>query len=191
MAIQQGEGKTRQKILRFFAYTIIIPFLIVLLLLFLYGLVFRVNIFELARDYLAEQDRIAALTSEHEFYEKQLERMKEELESERTRNEQLQEQIEEKEREIAELTLEVEQREQERTASASEKAEVKSDASLVKTFLAMKPKHAASIIIQMEEDVALDILVALDEEALAAILEKMPPEKAANFTSRLARLTGE
>ena len=187
--MQYGEGKFRQKIFRFLAYTVIIPLLITILLVFIYGMIFRVNIFDMARNYLEERDEIATLTSENEFYQEQLARIKEELDEERERNEQLQQQLEEKEQEIEMLTLEAEQREQASTEDGL--AEDEGEISLVKTFREMKPKQAAGILIQLDEGTALDILRTLDEETLANILEKMPPEDAARLTARLVSQASE
>lgn len=57
---------------------------------------------------------------------------------------------------------------------------------VIKTYEKMKPQSAANILAQMDETTALNIMTDLKEDTLARILEKMPVEKAANFTAKLA-----
>ncbi|MFS8651180.1 MAG: hypothetical protein FWJ66_04590 [Caldibacillus sp.] len=190
MAAQREEGKVRRKLLRMLAYIVIIPLLFALMFVFLYGLIFQVNIFDAAKDYLEKRDHVAELKGENEYFRERLAQVEAKLEQEKARNEQLQQQLEEKDLEIDELTRQIEEREQELDAEGRQEVrESENGQTLVNTFLEMKPKRAAPIIVQLEEEIALDILASLDEETLAEILENMPPEDAANYTAKLARNT--
>lgn len=95
--------------------------------------------------------------------------------------------LKEKEDEIQELMLE-----NERLISQLEELELKNEnrnlelKEIVKTYESMSSKKAAAILVEMEDEKALQILSNLKANTLAAVLEKMPPEDAAKFTSLLA-----
>lgn len=109
---------------------------------------------------------------------------------------------EEKEAKIQELQLSVQQYKEknEELLIAQEKLEneiavlerddqhtKKNFQEIVKTFEQMSAKSAAPILLKMDDTQALRILTSLKAERVAAILEKMPPEDGAKYTSLMTK----
>ena len=186
MTIQQ-ERKIAKKILRFLAYSVIIPLLIIVLLLFMYGLITGENIFEMARDYFDERSRIDSIIDENQYYKQQLAKARDELESNEGKIADLEQQLEEKNEEIKQLELEKDQLASQLDEENFEaKGTDNSIQAIVSSFHEMKPKNAANILVQLDEGLAVNILSAMDDDSRAKVLEKMPPENAAKITAQLA-----
>jgi len=56
---------------------------------------------------------------------------------------------------------------------------------IIKTYETMSAKNAAAIIVEMNDTEAMKILSNMKADALAEVLQKMPPENAAKYTSLL------
>jgi len=56
---------------------------------------------------------------------------------------------------------------------------------IIKTYETMSAKNAAAIIVEMDDTEAMRILSNMKADALAEVLQKMPPEDAAKYTSLL------
>ena len=76
---------------------------------------------------------------------------------------------------------------------ASQKQEIKKEPetvevfqSLVQTFREMSPRKAASILEELKRDLAVEILLHMPEDGVAAILARMDPARAARLTEQLA-----
>jgi flagellar motility protein MotE (MotC chaperone) len=65
-------------------------------------------------------------------------------------------------------------------------AQQKQVVSLVKTYSSMKPKDAARIFNDLDEDVLLAVAAAMKPDVLGAIMSQMQPEAAQKLTVRLA-----
>lgn len=111
-------------------------------------------------------------------------------------------QLQEKEAEIAKLQGEVEDSKSEKSKMAIEKHRLEIQIKklekgkntvktkfndLVTTYEKMAPKAAAPAITNLKDAEAVKILASLKPATLAAILEKMPSDKAAHYTELLAK----
>nr|WP_225941854.1 hypothetical protein [Sporosarcina limicola] len=56
---------------------------------------------------------------------------------------------------------------------------------IVSTFEQMSAKSAAPVIMKMSDAEAIRILTNLKSDTLASVLEKMPPENAAKYTTMM------
>ncbi|WAA13602.1 MotE family protein [Fervidibacillus halotolerans] len=121
--------------------------------------------------------------------ENTIRKLQAELKNEEAKSSQLQSKLEDKEKEIAQLEEEKKRLERDLNELMNSKGTTsKNWDSVIKTYETMKPKEAALILVEMDENTALNILADLSEDQLADILEKMPPQDAAQFTNRLAEL---
>lgn len=60
-------------------------------------------------------------------------------------------------------------------------------AKLVKTFETMAPKKASGVIATMQDDLAVELLMAMKEARVAGVLEVMDPNRAMTLSSSIAR----
>lgn len=111
-------------------------------------------------------------------------------------------QLQEKEAEIAKLQGEVEDSKSANAKTKIEKHRLevqikklekgkddtrKEFSDIVKTYENMAPKASAPVITNMKDAEAMKILSSLKPATLAAILEKMPSDKAAHYTELLSK----
>lgn len=71
------------------------------------------------------------------------------------------------------------------TLERGESSEKQKMTEIISTFEKMSAKSAAPVIINMSDAEAVQILTSLKPTILAQILEKMPPEEAAKYTSMM------
>lgn len=171
---------------------VLIPLLFVTMVLLIIANVADVNIFDKAKQLTeelplvgkkAEKEQDSVLTSDEEFIslnaeikdkEAQLLSVQEELSKSEEEKTSLQ-------AEIDRLKDEIEQLKIQQTDSKREMKEI------VTTFENMSPKSAAPVIIKLSDAEAVQLLANLKPETLASILEKMPAEDAAKYTSLLTK----
>lgn len=196
------ENKTMEEnksgILKKLFYFVIIPFLLILTIVLIISTVSGLNIFQEA----AKIPVIGSLfsskdmaTTSIEEYDQQINKLQAQLKNQEKKVEDLQSELEKKDQEIASLQEEKENFENTKVEPGNENVNAKANDQnetdtqwneVIKTYEKMKPQSAANILAQMDETTALNIITDLKEDTLARILEKMPVEKAANFTAKLA-----
>lgn len=133
---------------------------------------------------LFEKDEPPLVTND---YKKQLEQYEAKLKESKEKIKDYELQIEKKDQEISTLQEELRHLQENDTDTEGNVVESAKDRKpIVKTYEKMSPKNAAAILIEMNEEAALDILSNVKEDTLAQILAKMPPENAAKFTTKLA-----
>lgn len=178
-------------------YFVIIPFLLILTIVLIISTVSGLNIFQEA----AKIPVIGSLfsskdmaTTSIEEYDQQINKLQAQLKNQEKKVEDLQSELEKKDQEIATLqeekkNFETNQNNQAEPGNENANGQNETDTQwneVIKTYEKMKPQSAANILAQMDETTALNIMTDLKEDTLARILEKMPVEKAANFTAKLA-----
>lgn len=194
------ENKTMEEnksgILKKLFYFVIIPFLLILTIVLIISTVSGLNIFQEA----AKIPVIGSLfsskdmaTTSIEAYDQQINILQAQLKNQEKKVEDLQSELEKKDQEIATLQEEKKNFETNQAepgndnVNANDQNETDTQWNeVIKTYEKMKPQSAANILAQMDETTALNIMIDLKEDTLARILEKMPVEKAANFTAKLA-----
>ncbi|MDL0418841.1 MotE family protein [Caldifermentibacillus hisashii] len=195
------ENKTMEEnksgILKKLFYFVIIPFLLILTIVLIISTVSGLNIFQEA----AKIPVIGSLfsskdmaTTSIEEYDQQINKLQAQLKNQEKKVEDLQSELEKKDQEIATLqeekkNFETNQNNQAEPGNDNANGQNETDTQwneVIKTYEKMKPQSAANILAQMDETTALNIMTDLKEDTLARILEKMPVEKAANFTAKLA-----
>jgi flagellar protein FlbB len=195
------ENKTMEEnksgILKKLFYFVIIPFLLILTIVLIISTVSGLNIFQEA----AKIPVIGSLfsskdmaTTSIEEYDQQINKLQAQLKNQEKKVEDLQSELEKKDQEIATLqeekkNFETNQNNQAEPGNENTNGQNETDTQwneVIKTYEKMKPQSAANILAQMDETTALNIMTDLKEDTLARILEKMPVEKAANFTAKLA-----
>ncbi len=171
---------------------VLIPLLFVTMVLLIIANVADVNIFDKAKQLTeelplvgkkAEKEQDSVLTSDEEFIslnaeikdkEAQLLSVQEELSKSEEEKTSLQAEIDRLKDEIEQLKIQ----------QMDSKREMKE---IVTTFENMSPKSAAPVIIKLSDAEAVQLLANLKPETLASILEKMPAEDAAKYTSLLTK----
>ncbi|MEK0289826.1 hypothetical protein P5F77_04980 [Caldifermentibacillus hisashii] len=195
------ENKTMEEnksgILKKLFYFVIIPFLLILTIVLIISTASGLNIFQEA----AKIPVIGSLfsskdmaTTSIEEYDQQINKLQAQLKNQEKKVEDLQSELEKKDQEIATLqeekkNFETNQNNQAEPGNENANGQNETDTQwneVIKTYEKMKPQSAANILAQMDETTALNIMTDLKEDTLARILEKMPVEKAANFTAKLA-----
>ncbi len=86
-----------------------------------------------------------------------------------------------KEKQLEELSNSLARQEQ---ALSDEVLKNKSVANLAHLYTEMRPEEAVAILQLMEEDLVLDVILAMDSESAALILASLPPEMAAQLSTR-------
>lgn len=197
------ENKTMEEnksgILKKLFYFVIIPFLLILTIVLIISTVSGLNIFQEA----AKIPVIGSLfsskdmaTTSIEEYDQQINKLQAQLKNQEKKVEDLQSELEKKDQEIETLqeekkNFETNQNNQAEPGNDNVNANDQNETDtqwneVIKTYEKMKPQSAANILAQMDETTALNIMTDLKEDTLARVLEKMPVEKAANFTAKLA-----
>lgn len=183
--------------LQSFFIIVVIPSIFAVAVALIVATVAGVNVIDKAKEY---REKIPFLPSQEEqIVEKQkqdLEEQIKELELEiKIRDDsiaQLKSRLDSKDKEIEKLQLEKKQLEREiETLLSLEQKTQQEFREIIKTYETMSAKKAAPIIVQMNEQDALEILSHLKSDTLAAIMERMNAADAARFTSLLKQKSQE
>lgn len=186
-------NKKKPSFLKKTLYFFILPLLVMFTIFLVIATVSGVNVFKEASKLpvigmlFPSGENIANAPDQ---YEQQLNKLQANLKNQEKKVQDLQTEIEGKDQEIASLKEEKASLETEQKKSLDEGTKEQPDASsrdIIKTYEKMKPKNAATILNQMDEPTALNIMSQLKDETLASILENMPAENAANITSKLMK----
>lgn len=173
-----------------------VPLLIMLLLILVIGSIAGINVLEKTKQAIGKAPIFSAFSDNSklsiEEYQKRIVDLEGEIQEKNTQLEQLQKKLEEKEAEADQLLMEKKRLENSTEEQIENKNENKPDMKEIKAvYETMAPKKAALIILEMKEEDALNILSGLTPDSLARVLEKMPPDKAAALTQKLARAGDE
>jgi flagellar motility protein MotE (MotC chaperone) len=177
--------------LQWFLFVIAIPTLFAVVIALVVLSVAGINIFKTASEIAGKIPFVADVLKEEsipsvEEYEKNIISLEAEIKDREAKMEQLEAKIESKDMEVERMELEKSQLEaqvEELTAIQQENKRAFRD--IVKTYETMSAKKAAPIIAKMDKDEALQILSNIKVDTLAAIMEKLPAEDAANYTELL------
>jgi flagellar motility protein MotE (MotC chaperone) len=177
--------------LQWFLFVIAIPTLFAVVIALVVLSVAGINIFKTASEIAGKIPFVADVLKEEsipsvEEYEKNIISLEAEIKDREAKMEQLEAKIESKDMEVERMELEKSQLEaqvEELTAIQQENKRAFRD--IVKTYETMSAKKAAPIIAKMDKDEALQILSNIKADTLAAIMEKLPAEDAANYTELL------
>ncbi len=113
--------------------------------------------------------------------EEKLEKKRKELELKEARLKLLEKQIERRLSALLELESSVEKK-----LKRIETIETERFNLLVKAYSEMRPSKAASLLMNMEPEMAIKILSVMKSDQIAKILASMPPEKAAEMAEALS-----
>ena len=189
--VQVEEEEKKPSLIQKLFFWVIIPLLFVSAVLLIVAEVTGTNVFEKAKEITgtsSADEKAKDATKFNANNEKQIADLKA--------------QIQEKDAEVAKLQSEVEDAKSAKSKMRIEKHRLavqikkleKGDSitkaqfsDLVTTYEKMTPKAAAPAITNMKDPDALKILSNLKPDTLAAILEKMPSNKAAHYTELLSK----
>lgn len=182
-----------QKLLKW----IVIPLLLILFLTLLAATVTGVNVYDKAKEVGGKIPGISSIfggkgTVSIDEHNEAIVKLEAQIEEKNAKITRLERKVEEKESEIdllaqdkKRLETTLEEKDQVEKGGKREMKEI------VAVYETMMPKRAASIIIEMKDEEAVNILSNLSSEPLARIMEKMPPDQAAAYTQMLAVRTSE
>ncbi|OCA83834.1 MotE family protein [Pseudobacillus wudalianchiensis] len=181
-------------------FVLVIPLLFAITVALIVMTVAGVNIFEKAKEVGAhvpfvskliddggnnqggqtDKEKIVSLQAEVKNKEAKIEQLEKKL---KTSDKKMEDLLTEKDR----LEIEIEKlRQQDNTADAAKEQQNSENKKLSDTYEAMAPKNIASILVNLSDNEAVKILTEMSTEKQAAVLEKLPPDKAAKYTKILS-----
>lgn len=176
---------------------VVIPLLLILFLTLLTATITGVNVYEKAKEIGGKIPVVSSVLGSKETvsideHNEAIVKLEAQIEEKNAKISRLERKVEEKESEVDSLTQDKKRLE----TTMEEKSQVENEGKrgmkeIVAVYETMMPKRAASIIVEMKDEEAVNILSNLGPEPLARIMEKMPPEKAAAYTQMLAVRTSE
>lgn len=171
---------------------VLIPVLFALAVGMIIAEVTGTNVFEKAKTVVGSKsaDDNQLTTQNVDDYNKQIVNLKAQLKEKEAVVTSLQNKLDTNKTDSAKAEIEKKRLEKEIAKLKKTKTDTKVDNTvLTKTYEQMAPKSSAAVISAMSDEEALKILRNLKPVTLAAVLEKMTPEKAAGYTEMLS--TGE
>lgn len=168
---------------------VLIPVLFALAVGMIVAEVTGTNVFEKAKTVIGsksdEENTIAP--QKVDDYNKQIVNLKAQLKEKDAIVTSLQSKIDASKTDASKAEIEKKRLEKEITKLQKTKIDTKVDNTvLTKTYEQMAPKSSAAVISAMSDEEAMKILRNLKPVTLAAVLEKMTPEKAAGYTEMLS-----
>ncbi|MBQ0139896.1 MAG: hypothetical protein KBT36_11395 [Kurthia sp.] len=169
---------------------VLIPVLFALAIGMIIAEVTGTNVFEKAKTVVGSSSdkEENTLSAQNEAdYNKQIVNLKAQLKEKDAIVASLQSKIDASKSDASKAEIEKKRLEKEITKLQKAKTDTKVDnTALTKTYEQMAPKSSAAIISAMSDEEAMKILRNLKPVTLAAVLEKMTPEKAAAYTELLS-----
>lgn len=178
-----------------FLMVIAIPSLFAVVIAMVALSILGINIFETAKDLGGKMPFISQYVSEEgqpstEEFEKNIISLEAEIKDREAKMEQLQSKIDSKDTQLKRMELEKAQlQSQIEELTAIQEENKRAFREIVKTYETMSAKSAAPIISNMETGEAIKILTNIKPESLAAIMEKLPADVAAEYTELLTNET--
>ncbi|MGM9927516.1 MAG: MotE family protein [Bacillus sp. (in: firmicutes)] len=172
---------------------IIIPIFFTILVTLIVLTVAGVNVFQWSKEVGSKMPVIAELFEEDkepskEEYEGKLVDLEGEIKDQEVEIVKLNNIIASKDQEINQLDIDKQRLEKElEDMQAAPVEETKKDSDIIKTYEQMSAKKTAAIITALNDEEAINILMNLKNDTVAAILEKMAPKDAARLTTQLAK----
>ena len=180
-------NKRKKSGLSKFTFFVFLPLLVIMVIVLIVTTILDINIFDQAKHMTT---KIPFLSSENdqltEEYGDQIVSLQAEIQDRTIEVKQLEQTIEKKEEEIDQQAVKIKQLED----TIGELEQIQEDnkrafKEIVTTFESMAPKKAAPIIIEMQENEAIELLSAMNVEILAKILEQMPAKDAAGYMEKI------
>lgn len=171
-------------------FWVIIPVLFTLAIGLIVAEVTGTNVFEKAKSVIGNNDTTENGSSSESVasYNKEIVTLKASIKEKEAVVSKLQSQLDDTKTESSKADIEKKRLEAEIKKLQNAKTDTKTDlAAVIKTYEQMAPKKSAPILSAMTAKEALKILKGLKPATLAAVLEKMTPEKAASFTEELSQ----
>ena len=186
--VQEGNKKTNK--LQWFFFVIVVPIIFAITLLLVILTIVGVNPFQAIQDYGSKVPIVSSFIDNAD--EKKLEHEVSQLQATIKNNEaiimDLENEVNMKEKEIEDLKAQISQLE-EQLLKRNKTMETYDETvkSITQSFSNMEPVNAANILVEMDENIALDVLNSLSSEARGNILAAMDAKDAAKFTDSLVR----
>lgn|SRR5690606_12750658 len=186
--VQEGNKKTNK--LQWFFFVIVVPVIFAITLLLVILTIVGVNPFQAIQDYGSKVPIVSSFIDNAD--EKKLEHEVSQLQATIKNNESiimdLENEVNMKEKEIEDLKAQISQLE-EQLLKRNKTMETYDETvkSITQSFSNMEPVNAANILVEMDENIALDVLNSLSSEARGNILAAMDAKDAAKFTDSLVR----
>lgn len=186
--VQEGNKKTNK--LQWFFFVIVVPIIFAITLLLVILTIVGVNPFQAIQDYGSKVPIVSSFIDNAD--EKKLEHEVSQLQATIKNNESiimdLENEVNMKEKEIEDLKAQISQLE-EQLLKRNKTMETYDETvkSITQSFSNMEPVNAANILVEMDENIALDVLNSLSSEARGNILAAMDAKDAAKFTDSLVR----
>ncbi len=192
----ETNNEKKSSVFQVITLTIIVPVLFTLAIVLIIAKVADVNVFDKAKEWTASipfigddkqtadkennsddlvlEDRVVTLQAEVKEKEAQLFKLQDDLTKSSEEKEQL---LIEQEKLVDEIAVLMRDKD-------DSKKEFKE---IVTTFEKMSPKSSAPVLMKMSDAEAIKVLTNLKSDTLAAVLEKMPAENAAKYTTMMTK----
>lgn len=170
-------------------FWVIIPLMFASAILLIFFQVTGTNVFDKVKNIAGvSQSASDNKTINSGNYDEQIVNLKSQIQEKEAEVKQLQDQMDQQKSESKKTQIEKKRLEKEvrklKKAKSATNVEIET---MVEAYTKMRPKSAAPALIAMKDDKAVEILSEMDSDTLAAILEKMPAENAANYTALLTK----
>ncbi|HZG72181.1 MAG TPA: hypothetical protein VEY51_11670 [Chondromyces sp.] len=177
-------------------FVIIIPLLFAITIALIVMTVAGVDVFEKAKQAGSNIPGLASLindapeTSTDGESQKQITSLKQEIKDKEAEIEQLTKKLDQSQKEIEDLLVEKDRLEIEMEELKNEDREKENtEDDIIRTYESMSPKNIANILVNLTDNEAVGILSQMSTDKQADILEKLPPETAAQYTKLLSDST--
>lgn len=185
---EEGKG---YGVFQWIIFMIVIPLLFALLVTLIVMTVAGINVLEKAKELpIISQIMDEESADNEKENNERVALLKEEAKQKDVKIQELEKELEQSKREVEELLTEKDRLEleiQKMKEQEKEKEEKKAqDRSIISTYESMSPKNVANILVNLTDDEAIEILSEMSTDQQADILEKLPPETAAEYTGLLS-----
>ncbi|KKB38974.1 MotE family protein [Bacillus thermotolerans] len=185
---EEGKG---YGVFQWIIFMIVIPLLFALLVTLIVMTVAGINVLEKAKELpIISQIMDEESADNEKENNERVALLKEEAKQKDVKIQELEKELGQSKKEVEELLTEKDRLEleiQKMKEQEKEKEEKKAqDRSIISTYESMSPKNVANILVNLTDDEAIEILSEMSTDQQADILEKLPPETAAEYTGLLS-----
>ncbi|MDQ0350623.1 flagellar motility protein MotE (MotC chaperone) [Alkalibacillus filiformis] len=175
---------------QWFLYVIVIPIVFAITLVMVVTTIAGINPFQAMQEYGSKVPVVSSFINdpEEERLQEQIADYESTVQDQQATIHDLESQLSTRDQEVDELTEEVntlqQQLESQEHSRISQEEAVER---LTRSFSEMVASHAADIIVEMEVEIALDVLEKLNDDERGEILSEMDSDIAASFTNSLVQ----
>jgi flagellar protein FlbB len=194
MELQENESKVTSKF-QWFLFVVLIPLLFAITVALVILTISGVNVFDITKKYGQHIPFVEKFTNGTDAVVNIEEKLRVDLNNLEAKNKEqitamtkLEKELDQRQLEIDGMKLQIERLTEELDQKEQEQQnKQKSIKEVAKIYESMSTKNAAAILTELDDDAALTILFALNNNIISSILEKMEPADAARYTELLTK----